>query len=130
MKRCRLLVLACVVALGVPPVIAQDTVTLQIEITRDGSVVARPQLRGAPGRELRVDLDGQLAADNPLVTGLDERITITPNERGDDLALAFNIASGEKQLRPSLVISKDVPGSLEWTAADDQPIRLTIAWVQ
>jgi hypothetical protein len=50
--------------------------------------------------------------------------------RGDDITLAFNITSGDRQFRPSLVISKDVRGSVEWTAADGQPITLTVSWVQ
>jgi hypothetical protein len=44
--------------------------------------------------------------------------------------LTCAIASGDKQFRPALVISKDVRGSIEWKAADGQPIRLTVSWVQ
>ena len=58
------------------------------------------------------------------------KVTITPEVRGADIALALNIASGDKQFCPSMVISKDVRGAVEWTAADGQPIRLTVSWIQ
>jgi hypothetical protein len=113
----RLLVIACLVALGMSPAMAQEATRLQIEISRDGSIVARPELRLMPGREGRLEL------------GPTEKIVITPAVRDDEVALVFNIASGDRQLRPSMVISRDVRGSVEWVAADGQSIRLTVAWV-
>ena len=62
--------------------------------------------------------------------GLREKIVITPTVRGDDITLAFDITSGDRQLRPPMVVSKDVRGSVEWAAADGQPLRLSISWVQ
>jgi hypothetical protein len=141
MKRNRLFVFACVIALGTSLAIAQEPqlrddgrtlvalTRLQIEVVRNGSIVARPDLMGEAGRELRVALDGQFAV-NPVLKGLRETVTITPTVKGDDIFLAFNIASGGKQFRPSLMISKDVRGSVEWTAADGQPIRLAVSWGQ
>jgi hypothetical protein len=126
-----LFVFACVVALGTSPAMAQEPARLQIQITRDGSVVARPELRVASGREGRLELSDEFVpSPNPLLDGLRERIAITPTVRGDDITLAFNIASADRQFRPLLVISKDVRGSVEWTGADGQPIRLTVSWVQ
>jgi len=55
---------------------------------------------------------------------------MTPTLRSDDITLAFNITSGDKQLRPSLVISRDVRGSFEWTAENGEPIKLSISWIQ
>ena len=127
----RFFVFACVVAFGTSSVMAQEPTRLQIQITRDGSVVARPELRVEAGREGRLELSGEfLPNPKPWLAGLREKIAITPTVRGDDLALAFNIASGDEQFRPSLVISKDVQGSVEWTGADGQPITLTVSWVQ
>ena len=127
----RLVIFACVVAFGTSPVMAQEPTRLQIEISRDGSVVARPELRVESGREGRLELSGEfLRNPKPWQAGLREKLAITATVRGDDLALAVNIASGADQFRPSLVISKDVRGSVEWTAADGQPIRLTVSWVQ
>jgi hypothetical protein len=127
----RLFVFACLVTLGTSPAMAQEEARLQIEVVRDGSVVAKPQLRMPSGRQglLRLS-DESIANPGPLLKGLRENISITPTIRGDEIALAFTIASGDKQLRPALVISKDVRGSVEWTAADGQPIRLAVTWVQ
>jgi hypothetical protein len=129
MNRYRLFVFACLVALGMSPVAAQDALRLQVEITRDGSVMAKPELKIVPGREGRLELNGE-SSPLPALKGLRERVTITPAVGDDEVALAFNITSAERQLRPSMVISRDVRGSVEWVAADGQPIRLTIGWVQ
>ena len=127
----RLFVFACLLAVSMSPLLAQETTRLQIEITRDGTLVGKPELRLPSGREGSVYLSAEFSTNvPPLLKGLREKITITPTVRGDDVSLAFNIASADKQFRPSLVISKDVRGSVEWTAADGQPIRLTVAWIQ
>jgi hypothetical protein len=107
----------------------KDQAVLQIEVTRDGSLIAKPQLVGHSGQELRLDLNSEWVP-NARLKGLRENITVVPTVRGDDVSLALNIASGAKQFKPALVISKDVRGSVEWTAADGQPLRLTFAWVQ
>jgi hypothetical protein len=111
--------------------VTKDHTVLQVDVTRDGSLIARPQLVGRSGQELHLDLNTEWIpnAAAPL-KGLRENIRVIPTVRGDEISLALNIASGDKQFRPSLVISKDVRGSLEWTAADGQPIRLTVAWIQ
>lgn len=123
----RLFVFVCVIAQS--PLIAQEVTVLQVEVWRGGSLVARPQLLLPPGREGRLALDGEWAS-NPQLKGLREKIEITSDVRGDDIALLLVIASGDRQLRPLLVIPKDVRGSVEWTAADGQPIRLSVSWVQ
>lgn len=129
MKWTRLSVFACLVAVGVSPAMAQNSTVLRIEVVRDGSVVARPELRLPPGREGRLALVGGEWVSNPLLKGLRENVAITSTVRGDDITLAFNITSGDRQFRPSLVISKDIRGSLGWTAADGQPLMLTVSWV-
>ena len=129
MKWSRLFVLACLVTLGMSPALAQESTVLRIEVIRDGSVVARPILMPPPGREGRLELNGEWA-DNPTLKGLRESISIAPTVRGDDITLAFSITSGNRQLRPSLTISRDVKGSVGWTAADGQPITLTVSWVR
>jgi hypothetical protein len=129
MKLRRLFVLACLVALGVSPAMAQDSTVLRIEVIRDGSVVARPELRPLPGRGGRLELNGEWAS-NPTMRGLRENVVITHTVQGDDITLAFLITSGDKQFKPSLVISKDIRGSVGWTAADGQPLMLTVSWVQ
>jgi hypothetical protein len=129
MNRYRLLVFACLAALGTSPATAQEPTRLQLEITRDGSVMAKPEFKLLLGREGLVELDGESSA-VPALRGLRERVAITPAVRDDQVALAFNITSADRRLRPSMVISRDVRGSVEWVAADGQPIRLTVAWVE
>jgi hypothetical protein len=129
MNRSRVFAFACVVAMCVSSAVAQEDTVLLCEVTRDGSLIATPQLRLLSGRQGRLDLDGEWAS-NPVLKGLRERIEITPAVRGDDITLTFTIASGDKQFKPALVISKDVRGSIEWKAADGHPIRLTVSWVQ
>jgi hypothetical protein len=129
MNRYCLLVFACLAAFDASLVRAQEPTGLQLEITRDGSVMANPALKLLPGREGLVELNGE-SSPLPALKGLRERITITPAVRDDQVALAFNITSADRQLRPSMIISRDVRGSVEWVAADGQPIRLTVAWVE
>src|SRR5262245_38308597 len=97
----RLFVLAFIVVLGMSPANAQESAVLQIEVTRDGSLVAKPQLRLLSGRVGLVELNGERAGTTPLIKGLGERIEITPRVGGTDVTLAFNITSGDKQFRPS-----------------------------
>ena len=88
----------------------------------DGSIVARPEMRVPSGGEGRLELSE--------VHG-EERVTFTPTVRGDDVAIAFDISSGGRQFRPTLVITRTVPGSLEWTSSTRaQAIRLTVSSVQ
>lgn len=129
MNRSRVFAFACVVGMCVSSAVAQGETVLLCEVTRDGALIATPELWLLSGRQGRLDLDGQWAS-NPVLKGLRERIEITPAVRGDDITLTFTIASGDKQFRPALVISKNVRGSIEWKAADGQPIRLTVSWVQ
>jgi len=119
------------------PVIAQETTRLQIEVTRDGGFVARPELKVTPGGEGRLELGDFVPGAalngfraNPALKGLRETVTITPTVRGDDIALAFTITSRDRELRPSLTISKDIRGSFEWVAGDGRPVKVTVAWVQ
>ena len=126
-ERGRVVAFACVVAMCVSSAVAQEDTVLRCEVTRDGGLIATPQLRLLSGRQGRLDLEW---ASNPVLKGPRERIEITPAVRGDDITLTFAIASGDKQFRPALVISKDVRGSIEWKAADGQPLRLTVSWVQ
>ena len=124
-----LFVFACLLALT-SPAGAQERTVLKIDLTRNGSLVARPQLRLAPGIEGRLDLKGRPELPNPVLRGLNEEVVVTSTVRGDEITLAFSITSGDKKLRPTLVISKDVRGSVEWTAVDGQPLMLTVAWAQ
>ena len=131
MNRSRLVVFVCIVTLGALPAVGQELTVLQIEVFRDNSLIARPQLVGPSDRELRLYLNAEGSSAAPAaLKGLREDITVTPTVRGDEISLALHIASGDKQFRPSLVISRDVRGSVEWTAADGQRLRISVAWVR
>ena len=131
MKSSRMFVFACLVALGVSPAVTQERTVLQIELIRNGSLVAKPQLNLWPGIEGRLVLrDPGVAVTNPVLRGLNEEVVVTPTVRGDDITLVFTITSGDKKYRPTLVISKDIRGSVEWRAVDGQPLMLTFSWVQ
>ena len=100
---------------------AQERTRLQFEVTIDGSIVARPEMSVQSGGEGRLELNE--------VHG-EERVTFTPTVRGDDVAVAFDISSGGRQFRPTLVITGTVPGSLESvTSTRAQTIRLTVSLV-
>jgi len=122
MKWKYLFVLACVAAAGMSSPLAQERTRLQFEVTIDGSIVARPQMSVPSGGEGRLELNE--------VHG-EERVTFTPTVRGDDVAVAFDINSGGRQFRPTLVITRTVPGSVEWTSSTRaQTIRLTVSLSQ
>lgn len=129
MKWSRLFVFACVIALT-SPAAAQERTVLKIDLTRNGSLVAKPELHLSPGIEGRLVLKGRPELPNPVLRGLDEDVVVTSTVRGDEITLAFSITSGDKKLSPTLMISKDVRGSVEWTAVDGQPLMLTVAWAQ
>jgi hypothetical protein len=122
MKWKYLSVLAWVVAVGMSSALAQERTWLQFEVSIDGSIVARPEMRVPSGGEGRLEL-GEVHGE--------ERVIFTPTFRGDDVAIAFDISSGGRPFRPTLVITKTVPGSLEWTSSTRaQTIRLTVSLVQ
>ena len=130
MKWSCLFVLASLIALS-SPTIAQQRIALPIELTRNGSAIASDiKLFLPPGIQGRLSLNGSFPGAVPALKGLNEDVLVTPTVQGDQITLAFSITSGERKLSPTLVISKDVRGSLEWRAADGQPLTLTIAWAQ
>ena len=94
MKWSRLFVFACFVALSLSPAIAQQRIVLPIELTRNGLLVAKPQLNLYPGIEGRLSLNGQAIPERSTpawLMGLDEDVLVTPTVRGDEITLAFSI---------------------------------------
>ena len=131
MIRLRLVVFACIVALGSISIRAQQgDQVLQFEISKDGVPIARPLLLLGSGMVGRIHLDGRDAPSAPNASGLRERIELTPTVQGENISIAFNIASDAKRFQPSLVISKDVIGGLEWLSFEGHAIRLSVSWVQ
>ncbi len=122
-KRARLIVLAVIVAAAaVSTAMAQESLRLQFEITVDGSVVAKPELKVQSGGEGSIAFGEKSQA----------VVAFTPTVRGDDIDFAFDITDGEKRLSPTLRISKTVPGSMEWMspAHGQKTVRLAVSWVR
>jgi hypothetical protein len=128
MKLTRTIVVAAVFIASTLTAVAQERVRLQFEVTR-GSLVARPELRVASGSEGLI-VAGTDPPHNSGLAGTRERIVVVPTVRGDDVEIKFAITSGDRQFRPSLVISDAIRGSVEWTSSDGQPMRLDVTWVR
>jgi hypothetical protein len=115
----RLFALACVVGLSLVTAAAQEAPRFLVEVSVGGTLVAKPELRVSLGGEGRLSLDKQ---PNDL------QVRFTPTPRGDDIRLAFTITSRGEEARPTLLISRAVPGIVEWTStADGQKIRIVIS---
>jgi hypothetical protein len=118
----RLVVFACTVALAIATAMAQESPRLLFEVTIDGSVVAKPEMRVPSGGEGRIELHEKHGA---------LRVAFTPAVRGDDVAIAFDITDGNRQFRPTLVVTTTVPGSIEWTSSvRGQAIRVGVSLVR
>ena len=128
MKSLHVLVFALAITLGATSASAQDIV-LSVDVSKDGSLVAKPQLRIRSGRQGMLTIDEMDAPTAPAVRGLRERITLTPTIQGENVSIALDITSDTKKFRPSLVISKDLKGSVEWISTEGQTIRLSVSWM-
>ena len=123
LRHAKLIVLACIVAgAAVSTAIAQESLRLQFEITVDGSVLGKPELRLEPGGQGSIAFGEKSQA----------VVMLTPTVRGDDIDIAFDITDGDKRLNTTLRISKNVPGSIEWMspAQGQKTVRLAVSWVR
>lgn len=119
MKLNRLFVVAFVLSVGIPSAIAQESVRLQFDVTKDGSSLAKPEMSVSSGSPGRIEIDNV------------GRLSFTPTVRGSGVAIAFDISSGGKQFQPRLVISRDEPGSISWTSITSaESFKLTVSWVR
>jgi hypothetical protein len=117
-----LILLAWVLVMAVAPVVAQEPTRLVFEVTVDGSLVAKPEMRVPSGGEGRIVLDEKRG---------DALVTFIPTVRGDNVAIAFDIAAGDKEFKPTLVITKTVLGSLRWASSTGgQDVRVQVSWIQ
>jgi hypothetical protein len=131
MTRLHVIVFACIVALCIPIARAQqEHQVLHFEISKDGVLIASPELLLRSGMVGRIHLDGRDAPSAPNASGLRERIELTPTVQGESLSIAFDITSDTKRFQRSLVISKDVKGALEWVSYEGHAILLTVSWVE
>ena len=131
MTRLHVIVFACIVALCISTARAQqENQVLRFEISKDGALIASPELWLQSGMVGRIHLDSRDAPTAPVASGLRERIELTPTVQGENLSIAFDITSNDKRFQPSLVISKDVKGALEWVSYEGHAIQLSVSWVQ
>jgi len=99
--------------------IAQQSIRLHFEVVENGSTVARPEMSVNLGSTSTIAIDGV------------GRFEFTPTLRGSDLAIAFDVRSGGKELRPSLVITKSEPGYLSWESdTRAEFFKLRVSWVR
>jgi hypothetical protein len=122
MKWTHVVVVACIVAGAVSTTTAQESPRLLFEVTVDGSLVARPEMKVRSGGEGRIELDERHG---------EARVIFTPTLRGDDIEIAFDITDGDRRLRPTIVITRTVSGSIQWTSQlQGRAVRLAVSWVQ
>ena len=58
------------------------------------------------------------------------RVSFVPTLRDRDHAIAFDITDGQRRLKPTLVIARTVPGSIEWKSGPSEHlVRLVVSWV-
>jgi hypothetical protein len=119
MKVHQLFVVAFLIA-GTSVAIAQDSVRLQLEIVKDGSTVATPEVSVIPGSTGTIELDRV------------GRIAFTPTLGGSEsVAVAFDIRVGGKRLQPRLVISRDEPGSVSWQSdTGSESFKIRVSWIR
>src|SRR5262245_39559979 len=111
------------VTFALSPVIAQQSPRLLFEVTVNGAVVARPEMKVPSDGEGRLELDRDHGV---------ERVDFKPTTRGDQaMAIAFTVTSGDRQFHPTLVITRTVPGTIEWTSSTGtETFRLGVSWVE
>ena len=118
MKPSRLFALVCVIALSLMRAAAQEAPHLLFEVSVDGTTIAKPELRVPLGGVGRLSLDSL-------------QLRFTPTLRGEDLALAFTIMLEGQESRPTLRISRSMPGTIDLKPKADGPShRIRIVWLE
>jgi hypothetical protein len=57
-------------------------------------------------------------------------VILTPAVGDAAITIVFDITEGDRRLRPTLVVSRTAPGSIEWVAAQGRTVRLTVSWIR
>ena len=113
----RTAVAAFLVFCGTLSVLAQSAIRLQFELYQDGALIANPAVSVKSGET------GSLALESAGT------VTFTPVQNtADSIAVDFEISSGDKEIKPRLVLRAD-SGSLSWTSATGRTVELRVAWV-
>jgi hypothetical protein len=96
---------------------AQDSVRLRFQIVKDGFVVANPEVSVKPGSTGRIEIKDTFIC------------AFTATVRESRLSVAFDIKTGAKQLQPQLVLGKNDPGSISWTPASGESVKIVVVAV-
>jgi hypothetical protein len=115
----RLVIFAAMFFVGGALALAQESILLRFEIAKNGSTVAYPEVTLKAGSAGRIEIEGIGS------------FAFTPMLRDSNLALAFDIKTGEKHLEPQLVIGKAEPGSISWTSESGvESFKVRAFWVR
>jgi hypothetical protein len=83
-------------------------------VVKDGSVIANPEVSGKQGSPGRIEIKDAFVC------------VFTPTVRESRLSVAFDIKSGDKHLQPQLVLEKNEPGSISWTSASGEAMKIVV----
>lgn len=110
-----LLALAPVVGISLG---AQESIRLQFEIYRNGSLVGSPTVTGRDGTSASMSVD----------SGFDLTFTATRIAE-DKVSVAFEIALDDKSIRPRVVLLNQEQGTISWKSAsgsDSFEVRVSV----
>lgn len=95
---------------------AQESVRLHIEVYKNGTQVAAPTVSAAEDQRASISLPG---------VGL---VTVSPKRLdGERTAVAIEVVSGEKTMKPGLILVGTEPASVTWQASSDSfEIRIAV----
>lgn len=116
MKRSLWSALLAVVALSVSA-LAQDPVRLQLEVYKNGARVAAPTVAVAEANTASVTVNGVGA------------ISVSPTRvDAERTAVTLQVESGDKTMRPRLVLRGSEPGVMKWQSSSDAyELRVSVA---
>jgi len=113
----RLLLVVAATSLAGSSLVAQETIRLQFELYRNGSLLAKPVVT-VQDKEA-----GSLAMDGVA------QLSFTPTRVATDkIAVAFDVVFGDKKFQPRIVLLDQEPGSLSWkstSGTDSFEVRVT-----
>jgi hypothetical protein len=114
----RLLFVSMLCLLFIAPGNAQESIRLRFQITRNGSVVANPEMSINQGSVGRIDIKDSVS------------VAFTPRVLESRLTLTFDIENGDKHLQPQLAIDTIKPAAISWTNASGDSIRITVVAIR
>jgi hypothetical protein len=97
---------------------AQESIRLRFKVVRNGSVLANPEMSVNQGSAGRIEIKDIVS------------LVFTPTVSDSRLSLAFDIKTGDRHLKPQLVIDKLEPGAISWTSASGELIRITVVAIR